>query len=53
MGRFWNSPFLTTELNDPTAWDLDGEGAYRRRSAAPSGGSGSAQQQFLARACAG
>jgi len=44
---------LTTELNDPTAWDLDGDGAYHRRSTAASGGGGSAQQQFLARACAG
>lgn len=44
---------LTAELNDPTAWDLDADGAYHRRSAPAPGGGGSAQQQFLARACAG
>ena len=42
---------LTIELNDPTAWDLDADGAYHRRSA-PSAAR-SAQQQFLARGCAG
>jgi polyphosphate kinase len=42
---------LTIELNDPTAWDLDADGAYHRRSAASA--AGSAQQQLLRRACAG
>src|SRR5439155_1016724 len=45
---------LTTELDDPAAWELDADGSYRRRdpgSAAPER-LASAQQQFMERACA-
>ena len=37
---------LTTELTDPTAWELAADGSYTRRTARPGDGA-SAQDQFL------
>src|SRR5207247_121428 len=37
---------LTTELTDPTAWELAADGSYTRRTARPGDGA-SAQEQFL------
>jgi len=38
---------LTAELDDPTAWDLDADGAYRRRAPAPGRDPRSSQERLL------
>ena len=38
---------LATEWADPTAWELDADGSYRRRTAAPSADGRSAQERLI------
>src|SRR5882762_6059292 len=38
---------LTTELDDPTAWDLDADGVYHRRAPEPGGDRRSSQERLL------
>jgi len=43
---------LDAELDDPTAWDLDPDGAYHRRAPAPGGDPRSSQERLLGLASA-
>jgi len=43
---------LTTELDDPTAWDLDADGVYHRRAREPGGDQRGSQERLLGLASA-